>query len=466
MSRMTAVSGALKWRPGRRRLRTRIGLVTALIVVVGSGLFAIYMAPSHPESREAPPSVASVEWIWSGGLTADSVVIKARLTRDYDDVYLLASQASDLSDPTRFGPQEAKRRENKRVVTFVLTGLSSGAAYHYAIEAGGNVDRNRQGAFRTPEVGPYSFSFAAGSCATTGSSGRVFDAIREQAPLFFVHTGDLHYENIRWNDPNLFRDAYTTVLTSPAQSALYRSTPIVYIWDDHDFGPNDSDRTSQSREAAQQVYREWVPSHSLPVIGKSGPIYRAFTIGRVRFIVTDERSEKSPPPDPDTAEKTMLGSEQKAWFKQELLAANGQYPLIIWVQPVPWITEPAPGSDSWGGYTTERREIADFIAENEIEGLLMISGDAHMLAIDDGTHSDFSTFGDAGFPVLQAAPLDRPGNVKGGPYSEGTASGSGQFGLVTIDDDGTSIEVTLRGLNYEDDELMRYKFIVNGDGRQ
>jgi phosphodiesterase/alkaline phosphatase D-like protein len=181
----------------------------------------------------------------------------------------------------------------------------------------------------------------------------------------------------------------------------------------------------------------------------------------VRFIVTDERSERSPNSGPDNAEKTMLGAEQKEWFKQQLLAAKDTYPVIVWVQGVPWISSPLKGSDSWAGFTTERREIADFIADNEITGLLMLAGDAHMLAIDDGTNSDYATDGGAAFPVFQAAALDRRGTVKGGPYSEGRYPGGGQFGLVTVEDDGgDTITITLSGRNWENKERVRYSYTV------
>ena len=157
----------------------------------------------------------------------------------------------------------------------------------------------------------------------------------------------------------------------------------------------------------------------------------------------------------------MLGAAQKEWLKAELLAAKGRYPLIVWVNPDPWIDAAGPGKDTWGGYDTERREIADFIAENGIDGLLMLSGDAHMLAIDDGTNSDYSTSGSAAFPVFHAAPLDKHGHVKGGPYSEGTYPGSGQFGLVTVNDTGgAEIEVILSGRNWETEEIVGYSFTV------
>lgn len=62
----------------------------------------------------------------------------------------------------------------------------------------------------------------------------------------------------------------------------------------------------------------------------------------------------------------------------------------------------------------------------------MVSGDAHMAALDDGSHSGYSGSGHPGFPVLQAGALDRPGSIKGGPYSHGTFPGGGQFGTITI----------------------------------
>ena len=37
-----------------------------------------------------------------------------------------------------------------------------------------------------------------------------------------------------------------------------------YMWDDHDYGPNDSDRFSPARDAALSSYRDVVPHFPLP----------------------------------------------------------------------------------------------------------------------------------------------------------------------------------------------------------
>jgi alkaline phosphatase D len=225
------------------------------------------------------------------------------------------------------------------------------------------------------------------------------------------------------------------------------------MWDDHDYGPNDGDATSPGRQASRLTYQEYVPHYPLAAGSGNVPIYQAFTIGRVRFILTDTRSERDtvqvPPDDPN---KSMLGAAQKAWFKQQLLAANGVYPLIIWVCTSPWMADmPGSGTDNWYGFQAERRELANFIEANEIKGLLCLGGDVHMTAIDNGLNNRYADSGKPSFPILQASSLDRPNPtfLPANTYSEGQFPGSGQFGLVTVTDTGAdTVTVTLNGRNH------------------
>ncbi|MDH3682492.1 MAG: hypothetical protein OEV40_21365, partial [Acidimicrobiia bacterium] len=99
-------------------------------------------------------------------------------------------------------------------------------------------------------------------------------------------------------------------------------------------------------------------------------------------------------------------------------------------------------------------EIGRFLDRHDITNFVMLGGDAHMVAIDDGTNSGYG--GHDGFPILQAAALDRPGSTKGGPYSHGMFPGAGQFGLLEVTDDlSDRLGVTLVGLDYTGAELVR-----------
>jgi hypothetical protein len=91
---------------------------------------------------------------------------------------------------------------------------------------------------------------------------------------------------------------------------------------------------------------------------------------------------------------------------------------------------------------------------------VVVGGDAHMVALDDGTKTDYSTERTGGFPLLQAGALDRPGSIKGGPYSDGAFPAGGQFGELEFHDDGETVEVVLRGLTHEEDVLVERTFDV------
>jgi len=425
------------------------GLAVALLVVTTAP------GSSSGASRKNQRRGAA-EWIWSGAVTTSSAQIKVRTAAGADRSRLVVGMQPDLAGGDRHSAGPANP---SGVIDFELTSLEPGTTYYYGLEVDGQLGSLR-GSFQTFERGPHSFTFAMSACAKTGSSSRVFDTIRRHEPLFFLHLGDLHYENIARDDPSAYRAAFDRVLGSPRQSALYRDVPIVYIWDDHDFGGDNSDRLNPGRRAVRQIYQEVVPHYPLVAGEGDVPIYHAFSVGRVRFIVTDSRSERSPAGDPDDRNKTVLGVEQKAWFQAELTSSADSHGLIVWVGSLPWIATGTPGADHWGGYTTEREELARFIRERGIDNLLMVSGDAHMLAIDDGSNNTYGG-GGAGFPVFHAGALDKAGSVKGGPYSHGTFRGRGHFGLVHVEDDGAEITVTLTGRDTKDIVLLTHTFTVD-----
>lgn len=203
-------------------------------------------------------------------------------------------------------------------------------------------------------------------------------------------------------------------------------------------------------------YRSYVPHY--PLASTTSSVHQAFSVGRVRILLTDTRSERDTP-DGEDLSASMLGADQKEWLKAELLAARESHALTIWVNPVPWISEGSDTFDDWSAHAGERGELADFIATNDLaSSLLMLSGDAHMIAIDDGANSDYSSSQSGGFPVFHAGALDRPGRVKGGPYSHGVFPGGGQFGLVEIDDDGDSLQVNLSGRDWQNQEIVGHRF--------
>jgi phosphodiesterase/alkaline phosphatase D-like protein len=451
------IPALLLWLEWHRRTTLRAALAAAVatsivlggVVAAAAMTYSEYWGPTHPLSTTAAPNMDVVEWMWAGGVTPTSGEIRLRTANEVDQVSVIVSENPDLSRPVATAEG---RDHGDRVAAVRLEALQPETLYYYAAVVDGRVVRDRVQSFRTFPESAASFSFALGSCQLGGSNGQVFDAIRATDPLFLLSMGDWNYGNVDRNDPARFRAQYDLNLTAPAQAALYAQTPIAYVWGDHDYGGNDADRTSPSRPAAMHTYRQMTPHYPLEA-DPEAPIYQAFTVGRVRFVLTDTRSARDPVGEPAGAYRSTLGYEQREWLLDEISQAD-RYGLVVWVNPDPWLAPDRPSSDTWAGFAQERRVIADTIAEQQVDNLLMVSGDAHMLAFDDGTNTDYSASQTGGFPLFHAAAIDRPGSVKGGPYTGEVLPGGGQFGTVEIQDDGTTIRATLTGWNWESERLF------------
>lgn len=432
-------------------------------VAAGVGAVALVRAVTDDEGhfqmrRAARPGAKPTTWL--GSVTDSSAVVKAKLPAGAD--CRLAVRKAAGGEPLYFRGEAYPAPAH--VTRFRVSGLEPLTEYEYVVEIAGKPSTFPRGTVRTmARTGtPWSFAFAFASCAATGSQHPVFTSILDRKPAVFLHLGDLHYTNISRPDPAMYRAAWDTVLSSTTQSALYRSVPFSYVWDDHDFGPNGSHGGLPGRGVACAVYREYAPVDSLVEKGTDGAIYHAFSIGRVRFIMTDLRSMRSPDKVPDGPAKTMMGVAQKLWFKNELQLAAKNSALVFWASTVPWIGDGR--GDSWAAYATERRELAEFMAEIGIKNLCILCGDAHMLAADDGRNSDYSGTGKLRIPVLHGSSLDQGGSYKGGPYSEGyhrALSGEGCFGWVEVIDEGSRVTVDFTGRNHLGEVHVKHRFEVS-----
>lgn len=186
------------------------------------------VAGSSCAQTRVVPSVVS---LWAGALTDDGLTVVARLSRDASEMRLVVSDgvvttASPLVSSTGGGAR------------LTITGLSPGTAYTYQIEAYGSLVGPVCPFCTLPAPGAAEFTVAFSGDTDTGHNHVVFDTIRLSDPLMFIHLGDLHYEDIATNSQPAYHAAYDAVLAAPRQAQLYRDVPTTYVWDDHDFGPN------------------------------------------------------------------------------------------------------------------------------------------------------------------------------------------------------------------------------------
>ncbi len=402
------------------------------------------------------------EQSWELDTTGDVIVgANLRLVYTKDETF-----TTDLN----YSSTVAISSTNKGIAKIDLINLDSDETYFVKAEINGTID-NHIAKFKTlPKLIPKGYSFIFGSCNNSNSNHPIWDEMRLKNPDAFFHLGDLHYDDIAVNDIDLFRNSFNNTIEQPKQKQFYSNQSNYYIWDDHDFGPNNSDKNSPSREAAIDFYLENVPFRNIINDPETNGISQYYDIGRTRFVMTDLRSNRDdwtmePYDDPL---KTVLGTATKAWFKSLLLdyKANTNLDVLFWMNPFGWSgDENDPYSWSynvttevWTVYLAERQELANFMYYNNIPNVIICNGDTHMIAIDDGRNNFYATDSNgvrikaSSVPsnlqhmIIESSPFDRDGDKQNGPFQIDDSDDSGgpfpigenNFTLVTVNDLGSS----------------------------
>lgn len=182
--------------------------------------------------------------------------------------------------------------------------------------------------------------------------------------------GDNHYANT--TEVEKLRVYYTAHRLSAGWRDLTSRTPVYAIWDDHDYGPNNSDGTEPGKENSLKIFREFWANPGCGEADNPG-CYFTFTRGDVQFFMMDGRYHRSPDKEEDTPVKTMLGKKQLEWLKRGLLASRAKVKLVA--NGSEW--ESYGSDDSWSLYKQERDPFFAWIDEHNIEGVIFLSGDRH-----------------------------------------------------------------------------------------
>jgi alkaline phosphatase D len=273
-----------------------------------------------------------------------------------------------------------------------------------------------------------------------------FASAAAENPAFVFIGGDFDHRNPATLDDKraMFRDLYgpTTLFMDGFASQILWKSPIVHQWDDHDAGVNNVDKTYPDWSISQQVFEEYVPTYPLPAV-KPG-IWQQFRYAQAEFFVLDCRSQRDPETDSDDANKSMLDGNnlgatgELQWLENGLLASTARWKVIF----TSVIINPSTKyPDSWAGYQNEWGALRNFIDSHAIPGVVFISGDLHLSAIDNGAN--------AGFPEMC---VTQPNAARGGfcatgplgNWSEGYYNDScSGYGLVTIQHDPDRLTLQL-----------------------
>ena len=267
--------------------------------------------------------------------------------------------------------------ENDFTVVIRIEGLRPDTPYYYRVLVDGIVDRYQPTPYmtKTAPAGTADFRVAFGSCArfVWDREQRVFDGVVSQSPDLFFWLGDNVYADTE--APEMIADELCRQRIVERMQPLIRSVPQLAIWDDHDFGYNNSDGSSPGKQQALAVFRRYWPNPAFGLPATPG-VFFEHSHGGVDFFFLDGRYHRDPNTVPDSDRKTFLGAGQMEWLKQRLLASRA--PFKVLVCGCGWSAADGPQGDTWSAYLNERNALFDFLRDREISGVVLLSGDSHV----------------------------------------------------------------------------------------
>lgn len=277
-----------------------------------------------------------------------------------------------------FGPVYSSSETDLSAVV-EISGLQPTTNYTYRVIIDNEaITQSENHHFRTlPEENEAaSVKVAFGSCPHRWGLGnrKLLDRIQSRGNQAMLLLGDIAVQD-RNDHLGMHRADYLLRDFLPAWKRFSASVPVYASWDDHDYFDNDKSGipkgyTQKDKEGVREVFRNsWVnPSYGLEEEGKG--IFMRSRIGPFDVIMTDNRYFRT------GEEGSFLGDPQMKWLKEQLLDCKG--PFIILSCGSMWSDFVSNGKDSWGKNDPDgRKEIFRFIEENNISGVLLISGDRH-----------------------------------------------------------------------------------------
>ncbi len=300
-----------------------------------------------------------------------------------------------IDKPTEVFSSNTYQSSNDNYFTnhIVLTQLQQGKQYHYDLYINNqkivlpyDTSFSSKKLWQWREKAP-DFTIALGSCSYIseealdrpgkpyGSNYSIFESIAKKNPDIMLWGGDnIYLREADWDSKSGIYHRYTHSRSLKELQPLLASTQNIGIWDDHDFGPDDSDRSFYNKYATQQAFKDfWANKfYGIDSSQKEG-VFSSYNWSDAEIFLLDNRFFKSPN-NRLTGDKTMLGSAQIQWLIDALVSSKASFKIIVIGGQV-LNTEAV--FENYENYKTEKEFLLKEIVANKIKGVAFISGDRH-----------------------------------------------------------------------------------------
>lgn len=353
----------------------------------------------------------------------------------------------DLNQPNQIFKSEIVETDAASAFTakIILSLLEPGRKYGYQVFLNGEsllfpypLEFQTQSLWQW-RTDPPSFSLALGSCAYIndtpydrpgkpyGSGYHIFESILAKKPDAMLWLGDNTYlREADWNSRSGILYRYGHTRATPELQGLLGSVHHYAIWDDHDFGPDNSDRAFFQKETTLEAFRLFWgnPTSGLP---EQEGITSRFQWADVDFFLLDNRFSRAPD-ERLTGERTQFGKAQIEWLIDALKTSKAPFKMVA--TGGQFLSAAATGENYIHLYPEERAYLIKKIGDEGLKNIIFLTGDRHFTELTELKLPNGTYIYDLTVSPLTSGVNTRPdSNVLRVP---GTAVTEHNFGMLTF----------------------------------
>jgi alkaline phosphatase D len=232
---------------------------------------------------------------------------------------------------------------------------------------------------------PPNWTMAMGSCAYInekkydrpgkpyGGDYQIFESIFEQSPDMMLWLGDNAYlREVDWDSKSGMQHRFTHSRDVHEMRPLLGSANNYAIWDDHDYGPNDADRSYVHKDMALDLFRDFWANPSYGFYDEECAT-TMFTYNDAAFFMLDNRWFRSPN-NRKTDDRVYLGEKQIQWLIDALVTSKATFKFVaIGGQVLNTVAK----YENYATYPEERKMLIDAIFDEGIRNVVFLTGDRH-----------------------------------------------------------------------------------------
>lgn len=347
--------------------------------------------------------------------------------------------------------------EEDYCITVTVDNLEPNSFYYYQVLVDGEpIDYDGYPVLTAPEkemLTKFSIGFGSGARADHDGLQAIWLQVQNARPHAFFWLGP--NEAFSELAPQFQAEEYRRQRSVPFLQPLLRSIPQLATWDAPvKIGPEELD-------ASMEIFqRYWPPPKQDSE--KPASTYFTYQYGGVDFIILDTYTHRD-----EAKQSTILGQTQMEWLQDRLVKSEATFKVLL--SGSSWSNLSNIHKNTWMAFPSDRNGLFQFIKENQIDGVMLLSGDddeAEIKAIPMSRNGGYDLYELVSSPLAQDPKPDySEANDQviaiEEPYAESMNFGTLTFNMTEEDPTATLRVINIFGKNVFPEFELRASELTN-----